>query len=206
MATYVGTVFNDTNFGPEGTQYGLDGNDTLSGTVNNKQYQLYGGDGRDELDAFDFDDFLYGGNGNDTMFGRGGFDLLEGGTGNDALYGGTGRDTLFGGPGNDLFVFDTALNSNTNLDTIEDLKHGQDRLYLDKSIFAGTGSANNLLAPAQFVKGFDYSAPNQRILYVPNSGMIFYDRDGSGNTFAKVRFALVDKQLPIDNTDFFIIA
>jgi serralysin len=206
MATFVGTVFNDTHLGPEGTQYGLDGNDVLSGTANNKQYQLYGGNGNDELDAFDFDDFLYGGNGNDTMFGRGGFDLLEGGAGNDALYGGTGKDTLFGGPGFDLFVFDTALNPTTNLDTIEDLKHDQDLVYLDRTIFVATGPANSQLAAAQFVRGNDYTTPHQRILYVPGNGLVFYDRDGSGDTFGKIRFALVDAKLPIDNTDFFIIA
>jgi Ca2+-binding RTX toxin-like protein len=205
MATYVGTVFNDTHFGPEGTQYGLDGNDVLSGTANNKQYQLYGGNGHDELDAFDFDDWLYGGNGNDTMFGRGGRDLLQGGAGNDALYGGLGNDTLIGGPGNDLFIFDTVLKPKVNVDTIEDFKVGQDLTYLDRTIFTGVGSANTFLAPSRFESGTEFTTSVQRILYIPNSGLFFYDPDGSGPQ-ARIRFAELDKRLPIDNTDFFIIA
>lgn len=205
MATYVGTVFNDTHFGPEGTQYGLDGNDRLSGTVNNKQYQLYGGDGRDELDGFDFDDWLYGGNGNDTMIGRGGFDLLEGGTGADALYGGLGNDTLIGGPGDDLFIFDTVIKPKTNVDRVEDFKVGSDLTELDNDIFTGVGAANAFLAAARFVSGNDFTTTAQRIQYVPRTGNAFYDPDGSGPA-AKIHFAVYDKQLTIDNFDFFIIA
>lgn len=205
MATFVGTVFDDEYFGTAANEYGLDGDDILSPSADNKQYSLYGGNGNDFLDAFSFDDFLYGGNGNDTMFGRQGWDLLEGGAGNDELDGGGGRDTLIGGPGFDFFVFDTTPNSN-NFDRIEDFKAGTDLVELDNDAFIGVGPGNTTLANARFHVGSSFTNSSQRILYNPGTGNTFYDRDGSGGAFGSIRFAILDRQLPMDNTDFFILA
>ena len=48
--------------------------------------------------------------------------------------GGTGNDTLTGGAGADKFVFASALNSLTNVDTITDFVSGTDKLVLDDSV------------------------------------------------------------------------
>lgn len=61
-------------------------------------------------------DSLFGLAGNDGLYGLGGADYLDGGTGND---------TLFGGAGADRFVFSTALNAATNVDTIGDFAAGK---------------------------------------------------------------------------------
>lgn len=63
--------------------------------------------------------------------------LLIGSTGADVLNGLTGNDTLTGGSGVDQFVFNTALNASTNVDTITDFVHGTDQIVLDHTIFSG---------------------------------------------------------------------
>ena len=63
---------------------------------------------------------VQGGSGNDTLVGDGLANSLFGLGGNDMLNGGAGKDVLVGGLGNDQFVFNTALNASTNVDTITD--------------------------------------------------------------------------------------
>ena len=78
--TVVGSIYDDSIVGASGegvTQFGLAGNDTLTG-------------GRD----------LNGGSGDDRLEGRGS-GLLDGGTGDDLLIGNIGRSTLEGGDGDD---------------------------------------------------------------------------------------------------------
>lgn len=202
MATYVGTVFNDTNFGPEAVQYGLDGNDRLSATADNKQYFLYGGQGNDYLDAFNFDDFLYGGGGNDTLVALNGADTLVGDAGNDALYGDFGNDLLIGGPGKDFFIFDSTLNSTRNVDTVEDF-HAKDLIYLDRAIFTAAGAANTTLVAARFGIGSSATTPSKRIIYNPDDGALYYTPNGNQSS-TKFKFAVLDHDLNLSNSDFFI--
>jgi Ca2+-binding RTX toxin-like protein len=63
-------------------QYGMNANDTLTGTANG--------------------DFLNGGNGDDVLFGLAGKDIITGGAGADTIEGGEGKDFLFGNTGNDI--------------------------------------------------------------------------------------------------------
>ena len=60
---------------------------------------------------------INGNNGANVINGGGGNDIINGFGGNDVIYGGAGNDTLTGGAGNDYFVFNTALNASTNVDT-----------------------------------------------------------------------------------------
>jgi len=57
--------------------------------------------------------------------------------GNDWISGDLGNDTLTGGGGQDAFVFATALNASTNVDTITDFgnPNGGDEIWLDNSFF-----------------------------------------------------------------------
>ena len=66
-----------------------------------KQLMLRGGNGSDQLYAYEVGSTLSGFGGDDYLYGKKGKDLLDGGEGNDQLYGSDGNDTLIGGAGND---------------------------------------------------------------------------------------------------------
>ncbi|MGO4839613.1 hypothetical protein AB4144_45945, partial [Rhizobiaceae sp. 2RAB30] len=114
-----------------------------------------------------------------ALIGNAGNDKLSGGTGNDRLHGGIGNDTLAGGAGNDVFVFDTALNTATNRDTISDFANvtgNNDTFYLDNAIFTklGAGAAHALNA-AFFRVGTAAADANDYIIYNKATGALFYD-------------------------------
>lgn len=204
MATYIGTDGNDFWTGSQQTQYGLDGNDILDPQNDNKAYYLYGGNGKDELYGFSQDDELYGGRGGDLLVGLKGNDLIDGGSGNDFIFGGKGNDLLSGGPGADVFVFDTKLNKNTNVDGITDFDVTSDFIDLDKSIFKKAGPAGETLKSKKFVIGKKAEDENDRIIYNDKNGVIKYDPDGTGSKDA-TKFAIVDAKLAMSHFDFFVI-
>ena len=86
-------------------------------------------------------DTLNGGAGNDLLVGAPGADSLNGGTGNDVLIGGYGLDALSGGADADIFVFNAPLNA-AHADTITDFTVGEDKIYLDSSVFASDALAH----------------------------------------------------------------
>ncbi|PIP00584.1 calcium-binding protein [Pleomorphomonas carboxyditropha] len=104
---------------------GLEGNDTIYGSVYNDAIYGGGGDdvlvgnsGHDYLNGGSGDDLIYGGIGNDSLYGdigedhlygEAGDDWLDGGEGNDYMEGGAGNDVLVGGGGSD-FMFGQAGN------------------------------------------------------------------------------------------------
>jgi Ca2+-binding RTX toxin-like protein len=82
---------------------GGNGNDVLSGSASvNAEDVLQGGNGNDTLSGHGGTDALYGDNGDDKLAGGAGIDYLYGDSGNDTLDGGTEGDVLFGGKGNDI--------------------------------------------------------------------------------------------------------
>ena len=170
-------------------------------------------------------DALAGGSGADTIDGGANDDKVSGGAGNDTLYGGAGRDTIFGAIGNDAlygsssktgdgvadtFVFNTALNAATNVDTLYGFDAGGsgsgaiDKIFLDKGLFSAIGPtfvANEFRANV----GGNAAAGADRILYDTKTGTLYYDADGSGGAFAKVAFAMIDTHSisgVLDFTDF----
>ena len=84
---------------------------------------------------------INGNNGANVIKGNGGNDTISGFNGNDVLYGGAGNDRLTGGAGNDSFVFNTALNTTTNVDTITDFNPIYDTIRLDNAVMSALGSA-----------------------------------------------------------------
>ncbi|HQM82718.1 MAG TPA: calcium-binding protein [Syntrophorhabdaceae bacterium] len=77
----------------------LTGTDSINGTGNALDNQLYGNSGSNTLT---------GEAGNDYLSADGGDDILYGGSGNDTLIGGTGADSMGGGAGNDTYYVDNA--------------------------------------------------------------------------------------------------
>ncbi|MBF9234013.1 M10 family metallopeptidase C-terminal domain-containing protein [Microvirga alba] len=148
-------------------------------------------------------DIARAGDGDDKIFGVAGNDVLYGQAGNDELHGGLGNDILSGGPGRDSFVFDTKLNASTNVDTITDFKPGEDRIVLDKLIFARFAKAGALPSSA-FYAGKAAHDSNDRIVYDKTAGALYYDVDGTGSQ-AKILFAQVKKGLALTHHDFLII-
>ena len=147
---------------------------------------------------------------NDTLIGKDGqADTLNGGAGNDVLYGGTGNDILTGGAGADKFVFASALNASTNVDTIRDFTSGTDKIVLDNNIFTGF-SAGASLTSSTFVSGTSPVAgtTNPTVLYNTGTGALSFDADGSGAGGAVVFAYLTttsNTHPTISATDFIIL-
>ncbi len=206
---------NDTIYGLGGddTIYGLDGNDTIDGGIGNDhldggsgidtisyesennpvtvdlatsiQYNYYSGidyiSNFENIKGSNYDDMLVGDNSNNVLSGLIGNDLIMAGNGNDTLIGGEGEDLLWGEAGSDNFV----LSISGNGDTILDFSHGEDHIYLNKTIFTSL-TENGVLNSDFFVANDTGKATdgNDYIAYNIYTGELFYDADGNGPTAA----------------------
>jgi Ca2+-binding RTX toxin-like protein len=115
-----------------------------------------------------------------TLTGDGSANSLTGTLNNDTLIGLAGNDILSGGAGADRFVFNTALNATTNVDTLTDFRSGTDRILLDHLIL--TALTTGTLAATSFVAeaGAVAHDGNDFILYNTTTGALSYDPDGTG--------------------------
>jgi len=135
----------------------------------------------------------YGNSSANLLQGNTGANLLDGGSGNDTLIGGNGKDTLYGGAGADLFVFNVAPSASSNMDTLGDFQSMTDKIQLNRAVYGALGATATTLAQGQFwsaagaVKGHD---ADDRLIYNPTTGALYYDSDGSGNAPA-VQIALL---------------
>ncbi|MFZ2727192.1 MAG: hypothetical protein WAX77_13130 [Methylococcaceae bacterium] len=143
---------------------------------------------------------LTGNNGNNNLNGAAGRDALFGGVGNDVLTGGIGNDTLSGGKGKDSFVFNAALNANT--DKITDFNAVDDSIKLDHKIF--TQLTAGVLNVANFVVNTVAQDANDYIIYDKAKGGLFYDADGNGAGPA-IQIATLGVNLAVNNSDFVVV-
>jgi Ca2+-binding RTX toxin-like protein len=146
---------------------------------------------------------ILGNTGNNSLSGREGNDAIAGGDGNDRLFGGSGNDTLKGGSGSDLFVFNTALSSSTNKDTIVDFNVAADTILLDNAIFTAVGG-NGELSSAAFRIGTAAADASDRVIYNASTGALIYDSNGSASGGA-VQFAKLATGLALTSADFLIL-
>jgi len=117
---------------------GEEGNDTITGSIDNDTIYGGGGDdlvtggaGRDTVYGGDGDDSLGGGDDDDLIYGGMGFDTLNGDADDDVLFGNEDRDLLIGGTGNDVLSGDAdrdTLNGKSGDDSLHG-GAGTDRLY-----------------------------------------------------------------------------
>jgi Ca2+-binding RTX toxin-like protein len=199
--------------------YGGDNNDTVAG--GNGADLIFGGTGRDVLDgggsfhATDQGaDTLYGGDGRDTilgslghdvLFGGGAADRLVGGEGRDRLNGGLGHDLLIGGDGADSFVFDSAIKPTSNVDSIGGWD-ANDVIVLDNDIFGAIGATFTAGEFRAINAGTSFASVDagDKIIYVKETGRLYYDADGSGS-HDRILFAILDAGTTLNFADFTLI-
>ncbi len=149
-----------------------------------------------------FDNVLLGTSGKNTM---------NGGGGNDKIYGKGGNDVLTGSAGKDWFVFDTKMGK-ANLDTIKDFKPGQDKIVLDNALFKssksfysaikkGTPEKPLKLSKSFFTIGSHAKDKNDYLVYNKKTGVLSYDKDGSGKGDA-VEIAKLSNKAFLSYKDF----
>ena len=130
------------------------------------------------------DDVIYARGQGDTILAGSGNDSVFGQAADDTIYGGDGNDLLVGGAGNDTFVFDTALNASTNVDSIQDFNaNAGDKIHLDDNVFAQFSVlANTTLAVGDSVanSGGIAGDADDYILYDSSTGGL--TGAGSGTT------------------------
>ena len=129
-----------------------------------------------------------------TIVGNGAANIISGGLGND---------TMTGGGGADYFVFNSAPNGTSNVDTITDFTQNTDLLQFSKAVFtavttaAGAGvtlAAGNALSGTEFISGagrITAATTAQHFIYNTTDGALYYDADGSTATIAAIKVAII---------------
>ncbi|MCW2276516.1 Ca2+-binding RTX toxin-like protein/subtilisin family serine protease [Rhodoblastus acidophilus] len=139
-----------------------------------------------------------------ALTGNSGNNVLTGADGNDVLNGAGGNDTLNGGAGADSFVFNSALNGATNVDTIVGFSVVDDKIRLENGVFTALTTLGTLSPDAFYIGAAAHDATD-RILYNSGTGALSYDADGNGAA-AAVRFATLSTGLTtLANTNFVVI-
>jgi len=126
---------------------------------------------------------------------------LYGNDGWNELNGSGGNDYLVGGGGADLFLFITDLGQG-NIDGIGDFEAGLDRIGIDNAVF--TGLDGGILAAGAFAMGSAANEEDDRIIYDPTSGALWFDEDGSGPG-AALQFAQLETNLSLCSNDFVVV-
>ncbi len=126
---------------------------------------------------------------------------IYGNAGVNELDGKGGADTLLGGGGADVFLFTTGLGGG-NVDQIADFVSGVDDIYLDDAIFSAVG--RGALAAGSFATGTAATDADDRIIYDPATGNLFYDADGNGAA-AAIMFASLGAQTTLFASDIIVI-
>ena len=128
--------------------------------------------------------------------------IIAGNAAANVLIGFAGNDELFGGGGADTFAFRSALNANTNVDTILDFNVVRDTIQLENLFMQALGTG--ALDQDAFRIGVAAADAEDRIIYNANNGNLSYDADGVGGA-AATRFAILDAGLAMTSTVFDII-
>jgi Ca2+-binding RTX toxin-like protein len=127
-----------------------------------------------------------------TVIGNEGVNLLDGKE---------GLDKLIGAGGADFFAFTTKIGAG-NIDTIVDFSAADDTILLEDAEFVGL--AVGALGSNTFVVGTKAQDADDRIIYDPATGALYFDADGSGAA-AMVQFATLNGLPVITASDFVII-
>jgi Ca2+-binding RTX toxin-like protein len=157
--------------------------------------QVLGSKGDDTI--FGLSPLIRGDNGDDAIFTNFGDSEVRGGRGDDLIVAGTGDDLLFGGRGNDVFGF---VDEFDGIDRIADFSVAKDRIALDDGGFAELGPT---VEEAEFVIGSKALTAEQRLIYNPGNGKLFWDENGVGGP-GKILLAELPSGLAPTAANFFI--
>ena len=103
-------------------------------------------------------------------------------------------------------MFDTQPNASTNKDAIMDFRAMDDTVLLDNAVFKKAGSNGTLKASAFWISNTGKAHdPSDRVVYDKDSGVLYYDADGSGSG-AGIAIATISKNLAMTNKDFLVNA
>jgi Ca2+-binding RTX toxin-like protein len=130
-------------------------------------------------------------------------DTFGGGTGDDTIVSGGGRDILTGGSGKDVFVFNAKPNFG-NVKKLADFNVKQDTIWLDDKYFKvgkGTEDHPGKIKAGAFFAGKAAHDLSDRIVYDKDTGVLYYDKDGTGAA-AQVQIAILSKHLKMTADDF----
>jgi peroxiredoxin len=87
----------------------------------------------------------------------------------------------------------------------KDFQHGVDQIALSRSAFAAfSGSAAGALGASSFALGTVATNADQRLIYNPTNGALYYDADGSGSG-AAIQIATLSNKTALDASDFVLI-
>jgi uncharacterized repeat protein (TIGR01451 family) len=146
-------------------------------------------------------DNLIGGSGKDIIDGLDSNDALNGADGNDILRGGSGNDVLTGGTGGDSFVFGSPTEG---IDIIEDFTSSEgDRIVVSSVGFGGGLTPDAVLEQSQFALGTTSTDRDDRFIYDPATGNLFFDPDGIGST-PQQQIANLNGKPSLSATDIFV--
>ncbi|WP_414513838.1 calcium-binding protein [Nostoc sp. PCC 9305] len=129
-------------------------------------------------------------------------DLIVGSNGNDTLYGDSGNDSLYGGNGNDTFAFKYIDNV---FDTIYDFNATDELIQLPSYSSSDVGLSIGSLKPSQFTLGTSATTSDQRFIYDNITGVLYFDRDGSGGAYTQVKFAQFLGGVTLTEKNFVIV-
>ncbi len=161
---------------------------------------LIGGSGNDRLEGNASANLLNGRKGADRLIGSAGNDIISGGAGDDSVNGGSGADRLTGDSGRDIFVFDAPLGEQ---DTIVSFVSADDTLHLDLDAFTQL-QQTGVLNASTFVLGTVSTDVDDRIIFDPNTGAMFYDSDGIGMETA-IQFLTIESNTGTLTADDLIV-
>lgn len=126
---------------------------------------------------------------------------IVGNAGSNVIDGKSGADALWGLAGADSFLFSSQLGSG-NVDRIHDYSVRDDTVRLDDAVFAGLRLG--ALPSDAFVKSSSAKDAEDRIIYDPKTGNLYFDPDGAGG-LAQVHFATLTPGLGLTSGDFFVV-
>ena len=104
----------------------------------------------------------------------------------------------------DAIIYEVSVRAffDSNADGIGDFQAGLDRIGIDNAVFSGLDGG--ALPAGAFTTGSAAKDADDRIIYDPTTGALWFDADGSGSG-AAMQFAQVQQNLTLSGTDFVVI-